>query len=164
MNSNQSTTYQRALTQARKLQPEVNQINNSLFFDCASTSTAGAWHHVTLGPNRFNPYLMATCDCGGTTRYKACCHLAAAFLQYTANLEARLHRGCDYITEQESQGQDSSAAFELWQDLLTRYENNCDLLRAIEAGWNISELAEPFKERLDIALKTPDKEFQLLTA
>jgi hypothetical protein len=145
------TTYQRALAQARKLQPAVRQINNSLMFDVASTSQLDAFHHVYLGPNKFNVLLDCKCDCGGSNRYKACVHVAAAFLQYTSNLEARLFAGGNYIAQLEDNTGDKTLldeANDLFTDLLDRYERCCDLLKAIEAGWDISNLREAFKTLL----------------
>jgi hypothetical protein len=153
------TTFQRALGQARKLQPAVRQINNSLMFDVASTSQLDAFHHVYLGPNKFNPLFDAKCDCG-LSRFQ-CVHRMAAFLQYTSNLEARLWKGCDYITDLETKKENTDEAFDLWQDLLDRYERCYDLLKAIEAGWDISNLREPFKHLLPT--KEGDQQ-QLLSA
>jgi hypothetical protein len=121
-----------------------------------------AYHNVTLGPNKFNPLFQASCDCGGTNRYKLCVHVASAFLQYTSNLEARLYKGCDYITGLEENKENTDEAYSLWMDLLDRYERCHDLLKAIEAGWNVSELTGPYKERLKTL--APDKEQDLLSA
>lgn len=139
------TTYLRAIKQARKLQPETKQINNSLFFSVASTSMLDGWHNVTLGPNRFNVMLDAKCDCG--TRW-CCCHKAAAFLRYLVNLEERLWKGCDFITGQEEKQEPTDESYALWADLLDRYERGCDLLKAIELNYDISQLTDRFKEWL----------------
>jgi hypothetical protein len=154
------TSYQRAITNAKREAPSVRQIENSLMFDVASISRPGTFHHVYLGPNKYNPLLEAKCECTDR-RYPTCIHRAAAFLQYTSNLEARLWKGCDYITEQETLKADTTEAFTLWQDLLDKYERNCDLLKAIEAGWDISNLREPFKHLLQT--KEGDQQ-QLLSA
>jgi hypothetical protein len=156
------TTYQRALAQARKLQPAVRQINNSLMFDVASTSQLDAFHHVYLGPNKFNPLFDAKCDCG-QSRFQ-CLHRMAAFLQLTSNLEARLFAGGNYIAQLENNTGDKTLldeANDLFTDLLDRYERCYDLLKAIETGWDISEITGPFKNRLNAF--APDKE-QLLSA
>jgi hypothetical protein len=82
-----------------------------------------------------------------SNRYKDCVHKAAAFLQYTSNLEARLFAGGNYIAQLEDNTGDKTLldeANDLFTDLLDRYERCCDLLKAIEAGWNI-ELTGPFK-------------------
>lgn len=155
----QTTTWQRSIAAARKLQPAVRQIENSLMFDCASTSQLGAFHHVYLGANRFNPLLDSKCDCG-QTRY-GCVHRASAFLQYTSNLETRCWKGCDVITQAEDMKTETEQVIQemtdLFIDLLDRYERCCDLIRAIELGWDISNLRTAFKDRLP---STPDKSLQ----
>ncbi len=130
-----TTTWQRAVTQARKLQPETKQKSDSPFFDVASTSMLDAWHYVTLGPNKANVLLDSKCDCG-QAKY-GCTHRAAALLQMVSNLEARLWNGCDYITEQEDLKKDTQEVLDLWLALLDRYELGVDLIRAIEAGKDV---------------------------
>lgn len=154
------TTHMRAIAQARKLQPEVKQTGNSLFFTVASTSMLDAWHHVTLGPNKFNPLLDAKCDCG-QNRFQ-CLHRAAAFLKYGDNLEARLQKGSDLLhSGQLSPESDTyTDAENLFLDLLDRYEKVYDLLKAIEQGFDITQLTGAFKDRL----ATPFDEPTLLTA
>jgi hypothetical protein len=117
-------------------------------FDVNSISRIGTFHHVYLGPNKFNPLLEAKCECTDR-RYPTCIHRAAAFLQYTSNLEARLFAGGNYIAQLEDNTGDKTLldeANDLFTDLLDRYERCCDLLKAIEAGWDISEITGPFKE------------------
>jgi hypothetical protein len=137
------TTWQRALSQAKKLQPETRQQGQSHFFTVASTSVEGGIHHVTLGPNPANVIIDSYCDCGGTTRYRVCLHVVSALLQYSTNLEERLWKGADLIVQTEDFKTDTEAGLEamysLFQDLLNRYEWGVELIRAIEAGQDINE-------------------------
>lgn len=145
----QTTTFQRALQQARKLQPETKQINNSFFFTVASTSMLNAWHNVTLGPNKFNPLLDSKCDCGVPMRYLMCVHRVSALLQYTINLENRCQNGYDYLHTGELTEQEYNEGETLFVDLLDRYTRCLDLIRAIEEGFDISQLREAFRDRLN---------------
>jgi hypothetical protein len=133
------TTWQRALAQAKKLQPETRQQGQSLFFTVASTTVLDGYHHVNLGPNRANVLTDAKCDCG-QNRF-GCVHKAAALLLYVANLEERLWKGADLIVQTEDfgtdPGQDLEAMNDLFQDLLGRYELGCKLIQAIEKGEEI---------------------------
>lgn len=157
------TSYQRALAQARKLTPAVRQVGNSTMFDVTSTSELDRFYHVQLSDNKYNLLSNATCECKGP-KWTTCVHRVAALLQYVSTLEARLWKGCDYVTQLQDTGQpqfDIDEATELWLDLLTRYEMGTDLIRAIEAGQNISTfIGIPKKSVL-----TPDNEQeQLLSA
>jgi hypothetical protein len=157
------TAYQRAITNAKKFAPKVRQIENSLFFDVESTSKPGTFHHVYLGPNKFNPLLGSSCECTDR-RYFTCVHRAAAFLQFTSSIETRLWAGGEYIVNLEDNSGDETKleeANKLYIDLLDRFERCCDLLKAIELGWNISELRQPFKHLLPTREGTQQ---QLLTA
>lgn len=145
-----NTTYQRAIAQARKLQPETKQINNSLFFEVASTSVLDGWHRVTLGPNKFNPLIDSSCDCG-TPKYLTCCHKLAALLQYTVNLENRCQNGYDYLHTNELTPETYQTYEDLFVDLLDRYTRCLDLIRAIEEGFDISQpqFSKPYREILN---------------
>ncbi len=154
-----TTTWQRAVTQARKLQPSVRQIGNSLMFDVASTSHLDQFYHVYLGNNKYNPFKEATCECIGP-KWTPCVHRAAAFLQYISNLNVRLENGWDLIHNQELKTEkELNDATELWLDLLNRYERCSDLIKTIEQGYDISKIDGPFKDRL---LTPLDKAKQLL--
>jgi hypothetical protein len=158
------TAYQRAISNAKRCAPKVRQIENSLFFDVESTSKPGTFHHVYLGPNKFNPLLEASCECTDR-RYFTCVHRAAAFLQFTSNIETRLWAGGEYIVNLEDNSGDENRleeANKLYSDLLDRFERCCDLLNAIELGWNISELKQPFKHLLPTSEGNQPQ--QLLTA
>lgn len=144
----QTTTHQRGITQARKLQPSVRQIEDSLMFDCASTSQLDAFHHVYLGPNKFNLFTGATCDCG-TPKYLLCCHKAACFLFYFSRLEERLWKGADIITQMQDTRQpefDIEDVTNFWLDLLDKYERCADLLKEIETGRDVSGFVGKVKE------------------
>ena len=136
-----SNSYQRAIAQARKLEPATVQQGQSLFFSVASTSVEGGIHHVSLGSNRANVLFGAKCDCG-QSKY-GCCHRAASLLQFVSNLEARLWLGADLIVQAEDFKTDTTegleAKYALFQDLLSRYEFGIDLIRAIEAGEDINK-------------------------
>lgn len=147
MRTNQ-TTFQRAIAQARKLLPGVRQINNSLMFDCASTSHLDGFHHVYLGPNKYNPFIDATCDCG-TPKHFCCVHKAATFLQYTSNLEARCEKGYEYLHSSGITPEEYAAAEDLFVNLLDKFTRCLDLIRAIEEGFDINTLTKPFRDRLN---------------
>lgn len=154
-----TTTWQRAIEGARKLQPVTKQKDNSLFFDVASTTVINGIHHVTLGPNKFNPLLDSVCDCGHS-KY-GCLHRGAAFLKYTANLETRLENGYNYLhSDNQLTEIEHDDLVDTWKDLLNRYERCCDLLRAIELGLDISNLRTAFKN----LLPTKEGTQQLLSA
>lgn len=144
-----STTFERALGQARKLQPAVRQINNSLMFDVNSTSMLDVKHHVYLGANKFNPLSDAKCDCG-ESKFQ-CIHRAAAFLQYTANLESRCENGYQYLHTNPLTDEEYNQGETLFVDLLDRYTRCLDLIRAIEEGFDIAQpmFREPYREILN---------------
>lgn len=146
-----TTTFQKALQQARKLQPVTKQKDYSFFFDVASTSILDAWHHVTLGPNKFNPILDSTCDCGVPMRFMCCVHRGAALLQYTVNLEVRCEKGYDYLHTNELTDEEYNKGETLFVDLLDRYTRCLDLIRAIEEGFDIAQpmFREAFRHLLN---------------
>jgi hypothetical protein len=133
------TTFQRAIKEAKRLQPETNQVNNSFFFNVASTSIEDGRHYVELGPNKFNPFFDSKCDCGGANRYRSCLHIASAFLKYTANLECRCDKGYNILHSSDISPETYQAAEDLFVDLLDKYTRCLDLLRAIDEGFDITQ-------------------------
>jgi hypothetical protein len=160
----QTTTYQRAIAQAKKLQPNVLKLEDYPIYIVDSTSELNIDYQVELGENKFNPFLGARCDCKGPSNLP-CIHIAAAFLQYNSNLEERLWKGCEIITQAEDMKTEPEEVIlsmtDLFVDLLERYENNCKLLKAIEAGTDISNFRGPIKTLLPTS---EDNQQQLLTA
>jgi len=140
-----SNSYQRAIAQARKLEPAVRQIGNSVMFDVTSTSELDRFYHVQLSNNKFNLFQGASCECIGP-KFSPCVHRAAAFLTYLARLEEKLWKGCDVITQMEDFGTEPKSTIDrhtaIWLDMLDRYERATDLLKAIEQGMDISNVTE----------------------
>lgn len=134
------TTFQRAIAQARKLEPSVRQVGSAMLFDVASTSHLDQFYHVELSYNKTNPLKEAKCECQGP-KFVPCLHRLAALLQYVSNLEAKLWKGADYIFELENNKSEPSDLYEkhltIWLDMLNRYEKACDLIKAIDACQDI---------------------------
>lgn len=134
------TTYQRAINQARKLQPNVRQVGSSMLFDVSSTSHLDQFYHVELSYNKVNPLKEAKCECQGP-RLSPCLHRLAALLKYVANLEEKLWKGSDFIFELENNQSEPSDLYEkhlaIWLGMLDRYEKGCDLIKAVDAGQDI---------------------------
>jgi hypothetical protein len=157
------TTWQRALAQARKLEPAARQIGNSVMFDISSTSELDRFYHVQLSNNKFNLLQGASCECTGP-KYLPCVHRMAALLTYVARLEEKLWKGCDVITQMEDFGTEPQPTIDrhtaIWLDLLDKYERASDLIRAIEQGMDISKVTE----RIVFAQPSPDINSQLAKA